>query len=413
MRALVERLVPARLGKDYRYLWLGSTSSNLADGILLSAGPLLVASVTREPVAVAMAVFVQRLPWLLFGVLAGALIDRVDRRRLLVVTDIARAAALVALALSVATGVAGLPVVYGVLFAIGTAETFADNASSVMVAVTVPTAGIGQANARVFGSNMVANQLLGPPLGAFLVSAAAAFAFGANAVLMLLSAALLSRMGRQPAPSAADGRRMRADVVEGLRWLLAHPPVRTLAIMITAFNITYGAAFSVWVLYAYEHLGLDEIGFGVLTTASALGGLVGSGLFGWLEQRFSYTQLLRVGLVIETVTHFALAVAPTALFAGAVMALFGVHATIWGTTAATVRQRAVPSALLGRVTSVYLMGSLGAIALGTLLGGALGQRWGVLAPFWFAGIGSAVMTVLIWGALGYVGRAAEVAPAEV
>ena len=96
------------------------------------------------------------------------------------------------------------------------------------------------------------------------------------------------------------------------------------------------------------------------------------------------------------------------LVAGAVMVVFGVHAVVWGTTSTTVRHRAVPAALLGRVTSVYMIGSVGAIALGTLLGGVIGQRWGVLGPIWFAFVGSALTTAWIWKSLTNVAHAAEV-----
>lgn len=410
MTGLLEGLLPQRLGRNFRYLWVASTIANLADGVLLAAGPLLVASVTREPFAVAMAVFLQRLPWLLFGVLAGAIIDRVDRRRLMVVVDGMRAVVIGLLAVAIATGDAGLLAIYAAMFLMGTAETFADNAGTVLVAVTVPAQGLGQANARLYGSKTVTNQLAGPPLGALLFGLGMALPFATNAVCLLAGAALIARI-RLPAPGEVGRRRLRMEVADGLRWLWAHAPVRTLAVMITVFNVTFGAAFSVWVLYAYERLGLSDLGFGVLMTAGALGGLVGSAVFGTLERRFSYALLLRVGLVVETLTHLALALTTTALVAGAVMALFGVHAVVWGTTSTTIRQRAVPDALLGRVTSVYMIGGVGALALGTLIGGVLAQRWGILAPFWFAAAGAAVTTAVLWRSITNVAHAGDASPA--
>jgi MFS family permease len=107
---------------------------------------------------------------------------------------------------------------------------------------------------------------------------------------------------------------------------------------------------------------------------------------------------MRAGLVVETCTHLLLAVLRSPLVAGAVMFVFGMHTAVWGSTSLTVRQRAVPSRLLGRVNSVYMLGSIGAIAIGTLLGGALAAQWGVTAPFWFAFAGSAVLTAVMWRA---------------
>ena len=405
---LAARLAPARLGQDFRWIWGATSVSNLGDGIVLAAGPLLVASITREPFAVALAAFLQQVPWLLFGMAAGAVIDRVDRRTLTIVVDLIRFTVIGLLALAVLAGVASLPVVLLAMFLLGTAETFADNAASTLVATAVPKEGLGVANSRLFGTAILGNQLAGPPVGAFLFGVGMAVPFGVNALCFLLAAVLISRISRQVVEREGEPRAMRHEVAEGLRWLWAHAPVRTLALTITAFNVTFGAAMAVYVLYATERLGLDEFGYGLLMTASAVGGLLGSATYRWLEERFSLATLMRIGLVIETLTHLGLALTREPWLAAAIMVLFGVHAVVWGTTSTTVRQRAVPSRLLGRVTSVYLLGGVGGLALGSLLGGAIAQRWGVVAPYWFGFIGSALLTVVMWRSFLNIAHAAEV-----
>ncbi len=407
---LAARLAPARLGRDFRWIWGASTVSNLGDGIVLAAGPLLVASITREPFAVAMAAFLQQLPWLLFGVPAGAVIDRLDRRTLTIVVDLIRFSVLGLLAFAVALDVATLPVVLVAVFLLGTSETFADNAASTLVATAVPKEGLGLANSRLFATAILGNHLAGPPLGAFLFGLGMALPFGANALCFLLAAVLISRIARPVVERDGEPRAMRHEIAEGLSWLWTHAPVRTLALTITAFNVTFGAAMSVYVLYAQERLGLDEFGYGLLMTASAVGGLLGASTYRWLEERFSLATLMRIGLVVETLTHLGLAVTREPLLAGLIMTLFGVHAVVWGTTSTTVRQRAVPSRLLGRVTSVYLLGAVGGLAIGSLLGGALAQRWGVVAPYWFGFVGSALLTIVMWRSFLNIAHAAEVGP---
>jgi MFS family permease len=409
---VIELFLPARLGRNFRWLFASSSVSNVADGIMLAAGPLLVASVTRDPFLVAMAVFLQQLPWLLFGMLAGALIDRLDRRLLTVTVDLCRTIVLGLLATTVATGVVEVWVVLLAMFLLGTAETFADNASSTLVATAVPKEHLGVANSRFFGSAILGNQLAGPPIGAFLFATGSAIPFGVNAACFLLAAVLISRMRLPAVARETSGRSMRHDVAEGMRWLWGHAPVRTLALTLTAFNVTFGAAFSVYVLYAHERLGLGEVGFGLLMTVGAVGSLVGSTAYQWLEKRFTMAQLMRIGLVVETVTHLVLALTTTAWVAGLMMAIFGVHAMVWGSTSTTVRQRAVPEHLLGRVTSVYLIGSVGGLALGSLIGGVIAQRWGVLAPFWFGFVGSAILTVTMWRSFAQIAHAAEVGPEQ-
>jgi MFS family permease len=407
---LAALIAPPRLGRDFRWIWGASTVSNLGDGIVLAAGPLLVASISGEPFAVAMAAFLQQLPWLLFGVPAGAIIDRLDRRTLKVVVDLVRFTVLGMLSLAVAFEAATLPVVLTAVFLLGTSETFADNAAGTLVATSVPKEGLGLANSRLYGTAILTNQLAGPPLGAFLFGVGMAVPFGANALCFLLAAVLISRISKPVVERDGEPRAMRHEIAEGLSWLWAHAPVRTLALTITAFNVTFGAAMSVYVLYAGERLGLGEFGYGLLMTASAVGGLLGAGTYRWLEQRFSLATLMRTGLVVETLTHLALAVTREPFVAGVVMAVFGIHAIVWGTTSTTVRQRAVPSRLLGRVTSVYLLGSVGGLALGSLLGGVLAQRWGVVAPYWFGFVGSALLTAVMWRSFLNIAHAAEAGP---
>jgi MFS family permease len=337
-------------------------------------------------------------------------VDRVDRRRLSALVDGTRALVVAALTVTVATDTVNALLVYAAMFALGTAETLADNAATALVADTVPAAGLGLANSRLIGSIMVTNQLAGPPIGAALFGVGRALPFGAYAACMAAGAVLITRIRLDRAPARRERRAIRHEIWEGLVWLWRHPPIRTLAITILAFNVTFGAAMAVYVLYAKERLGVGDFGFGLLLSATAVGGVVGAASYGALASRFSLATLMRAGLVVETLTHLALALLRTPIVVAVVMFVFGVHASVWGSTSLTVRQRAVPSRLLGRVNSVYLLGSVGALAVGTLLGGALAQRWGVTAPFWFAFIGSAVITIAMWRTFLLIAHSAEEGP---
>jgi MFS family permease len=394
------------LGRDFRWLWSSSTLSNLGDGLLLAAGPLLVTTLTRDPFAVALAVFVQWLPGVIVGIPAGAIVDRSDRRRLTIVVNVLRAGVLVGLASTVATGLVSLPILYIALFVLASAESFSDNASSALIATSVPKAHLGVANARLSGARIVANDLAGPPIGAFLFGAGMAAPFAADAIMVLAAAALIGRM-TAPAftPVPPEDRHLRREIAEGMRWLWRHPPIRALALTIFFFNVTFGAAMSVYVLLAMERLGLGEVGYGLLITAGAVGGLVGSAAYPALERRFALATLMRAGLVLETATHLVLATTTSPLVAGAMMLIFGIHEVVWGTTSTTVRQRAVPASLLGRVSSVYMLASLGGLVIGAPIGGLLAQRFGLTAPFWFGFVGSMILLVLIWRTLDDIAHA--------
>ncbi len=408
---ITETVAPARLGGSFRWLLASSVTSNFGDGIALAAGPLLIASLTRDPLLVSLAVLAQQLPRLLFGLPAGAIADRFDRRRIVASVDLARAAVLAMLAATIVTGAVSIAIVLLALFILGTAEIFADVSSSSLVPWVVPRVDLGIANARLTGSFLLSNELVGPPIGAFLFTAGMALPFAANASCFALGAVLVTRVATDVADLAAERsevrRSLRTEMAEGIRWLIAHPPMRTLALTIVAFNITYGAAWSVLVLYASERLGMSAVGFGLIATAIAIGGIIGTSAYGRLERRFSLADIMRGGLVIETFTHLVLALTTSPAVALLTMVVFGAHAFVWGTTSTVVRQRAVPDELLGRVTGVYTVGLIGGIVIGTPVGGLLAREFGITAPFWFGFFGSALLVLLLWRQFDNIVHASE------
>jgi MFS family permease len=404
---LSEAIAPRRLGRSFRWLLAATIINNVGDGVVISAGPLLVASQTRDPFLVSMALLSEYLPALLFGVLSGALADRFDRQRMVIVVNIGRALVLAALVVVIVSGTVNIAVVLIVLFILGTAETFADSASSTLIPSLVAREDLGIANARMQGAFVLTNQLLAPPIGAFLFAAGMFLPFATNAACFALGAVLVSRVVTGARERSGKGSGLRAEMVEGIRWLVAHPPMRTLALTIVMFNVTFGAAWSVLVLYAIERLGMDEVGFGLLTTAAAIGGLIGLAIYGRLERRFSLADIMRVGLLIETATHLVLALTTSAAVALATLVVFGAHEFVWGTTSTVVRQRAVPDELLGRVGGVYRVAIVGGMVIGTPIGGLLARTFGITAPFWFGFVGSALLVAILWRQFEHIVHAGE------
>ena len=400
LAAVTDTIVPTRLGPSFRWLLASSIITNVGDGIALAAGPLLVASQTRDPFVVSTAVLSQQLPNLLFGIPAGAIADRIDRRLIIAGVNLARAAVLAVLATTIAGGAISIVVVLGALFILGTAEIFSDVAGQSLPPRIVERADLGTANARLTTAYLLANQLVAPPIGAFLFAAGMALPFAANAVCFTLGAVLVTRVVTDGVGAANEGARhvrdLRAEMVEGVRWLMANPPMRTLALTIVAFNVTYGAAWGVLVLYASDVLGMNAVGFGLLTTAVAIGGIIGTAAYGRLERRFSLATIMRGGLLIETFTHLTLALTTSPAVALVTMGVFGAHEFVWGTTSTVVRQRAVPDELLGRVTGVYTVGLIGGLVIGTPIGGLLAREFGITAPFWFGFIGSTLLVAILW-----------------
>jgi MFS family permease len=409
---LVDAVAPPRLGHGFRWLLASSWVSNIGDGLALAAGPLLVASQTRNAMLVAAAAAVQRLPFLLLGLWAGAVADRLDRRRVVIVADLLRTLVVAVLCVAIATGWVSIAVVLVTLFLYGVAEVFADTTTGTLLPMLVDKADLGVGNARIQAGFLTANQLVGPPLGAFLFAAGMVWPFVVQVVLVALSVVLVARIATpRGGVRELSGTHIRRDIADGMRWLMGHAPVRTLALVILAFNVTWGAAWSVLVLYSLEVLHMGEVGFGLLTTAAALGGLVSTSGYDWLERRVPLATLMRACLLLEVVTHLALAVTRTGWLAIAIMVVFGAYAFVWGTVSTAVRQRAVPTEYQGRVGSVYVVGLFLGLVVGQGLGGVVAQVWGLTAPFWFAFVGSGLTLALVWRQLEHIAHAEDAAPA--
>lgn len=403
---LLELLAPSRMGRAFRWNLASVWAANLGDGIALAAGPLLVASQTREPTLIAAAAMVQQVPTLVFGLYAGALADRVDRTRLVVWANLARALVIVAMAVTIVTGHVSIGVVLGALFLGGVAEILVDSGTRTVLPMIVTKADLGVGNARLMSGYLVANQMAGPPIGAFLFAAGMAWPFGVQAIAVVFAAWLFLRMELpRGGVRGVIETQIRRDIVDGIRWMWAHPAIRTLAVVILIFNVTWGAPWSILVLYAQDRLGMGSVGFGLLTTAVAVGGMAGTAAYGWLERRIPLATLMRGCLTMEVLTHLAFALTSVEWVALVVMVIFGGYAFVWASLSGAVRQRATPVEYQGRVGSVYSLFLVGGLIVGQFLGGLIASRWGVTAPFWFAFAGSGLTLLVVWRSVAQIAHA--------
>jgi MFS family permease len=389
----------ARLDRRFAVLWTSSTASAFGTGLATVATPLFVASQSRDPLLVSSAAAVTWLPWLLFALPGGVLVDRVDRRRLMVLVDCLRAVAMAGLVAAVLLHTAALAVLLAVLFLVSTGEVIERSAGQALVPALVPRDRLERANGWLFGGAMVGQQMVAGPLGGWLFALAAAAPFLANAATFLLSAVVLSLLtgSFRTSPAATDAARsVRREVLDGLRWLVHQRLLRTMALLIGLLNVTLTAALAILVLLARERLGLGSVGYGLLFTALALGGLLGALVGDRLVARFTATWTIRVGLVVEAATHLVLATSRSAVVVGLALFLFGVHGALWGMVGSSLRQRLAPPEMLGRVGSSTLFVSAGGNCLGAVLGGGLAAAFGLTAPYWVGFVVAAVVTALTW-----------------
>jgi len=378
----------ARLGRRFGYLLTASAISNLGDGFMGAAFPLLVATLTRDPVLVAGATLAGRLPWLLFAVPSGALVDRMDRRRVMVTTNLVRATLVGVLTWTIATGNVTLLLVYGVAFALGTAETFFDTSSEALVPLIVERDLLPNANARFQLFEWAGNAFIGPPLGAALFAAAAALPFGLNAGSFAIAAGFIAlvtvaQRPRQPRTGAS----LRTEVLEGLTWLWRQPVLRTLALMAGVTNLVTFGIIAIFVLFAQDVLGLEEAGYGILLATLGVGGLVGASFAAKVVAKVGPGVAAQATVVIGSILNGILGTTSNPWVAGTVLFTYGLSITLWNVVSVSLRQSITPDELRGRVAGASRLVTWGAQPVGAALGGVAAAWFGLRAPFFVAAVG--------------------------
>jgi MFS family permease len=396
-----------RLGARFAKLWAAGTTSALGSGLAIIAAPLYVASRTSSPLIVSGATGVAWLPWLLFALPGGVLVDRVDRRRLMVVIDWTRVAAMAVLATAILTGHGSIALLYAVLFVINTGEIVFRSASQAMIPAVVPRARLERANGWLTGGTTLMQMMLAGPLAGFLFTVAAFIPFFVNAGTYLASAVLIGlvagtyRAAPRPAPAddraAARGLRpIRTEIAEGFRWLMGQRLLRTMSILIGLLNVTLTAATAVLVLLARERLGLGSVGYGLLFTCMAAGGILGSVIGDRLIRWVTATWTIRIGLLVEAATHLVLATSRDAYFVGLILFAFGVHSALWTIVGSSLRQRLTPPEMLGRVGSTGLFVAAGGNCVGAVLGGVIASNFGLTAPYWIGFVVAIIVSAATW-----------------
>ncbi|MFI8460814.1 MFS transporter [Kitasatospora sp. NPDC085464] len=383
------------LGAEFHRLWAAGALSAAGDGVTLAAAPLLMVRLTSDPLVVAGAVFAQQVPWLLFSLISGVYVDRLDRRKLVVLVNLARAVLIGALAAAVWTGSVGVLTVYTALFLLGTAETLADGAARALVVGSVAPDDLTRANSRVSGAAVVGSQLIAPSLGVWLFLQGAGLPFAFDAATFLVAVALVLRL--RPRQGVARPRRsLGADVRTGVRTILGHPALRLLTFSLCLMNATFAAIAAIFVLYTRQRLGLSDSGYGLLLSVGAVGGVAGAVAAPAVQRRLGDAAVLRIGLLVECCAPAAFAAVRQPWLAACVMALFGAHTVVWAVVATTLRQRALPDALYGRANSVHMALGVGGSAAGALLGGLCARGLGVTGPLWCACAAMTVFTAVTW-----------------
>ncbi|NIH86109.1 MFS transporter [Amycolatopsis granulosa] len=383
---------------DRRLTWLLSANAvgNLADGIGKVAFPLLAATLTRDPVLIGALSATQFLPWLLFGVFAGTLADRVDRRHAVILANASRAVVVGLTAVLVVTGTVSIWLVYVAALLLGVAETVAESAGNAMIPALAPPAQLESANSKFQAAEILGQTFLGGPVGSLTFAAFAAFPFLLNSAGFAIAAALLIGLAGSFRPKApAEPTRLRTDLLSGLKWLVRHPVLGRLVIIAGLISFASEMAQAQLVLYALQDLHLSDAAFGLFTFVGGIGGLLGAAGAARLVRRAGRRPVLVAGIFAGGLGFGAMGFVHQPIASAALFGLFAAAVVTVNVVLATARHTLVPSELLGRVLGVWRTVVWGSIPLGALVGGAFTQLLGsASATFALSGAAQVALAVL-------------------
>lgn len=375
-----------KLGRNFGAQLASTGLANLGDGVLGTLAPLVALGLTTSPVQIALLSAATWLPWLVLGIAAGVVIDRVDRRRAQVVALAARAGILAVGAALGATGALTMPLLVLLVLGYGATEVFADLGATSIVPDLVPPDRLAAANGRVIGVQQVANAFLGAPLAGVLIVLGAGIGFGVAAGLAALAALVLAvgLRGSFHKRGRAAGGGARHAVREGLSFLVRHRVLRPLVISASVLNLASTAYFAVFVLWAVgpnSAMGLTESQYPLVMLGFAAGAVLGSVITEPVQHRLGEVRTMISMLTASVVLLLVPVFWPDAWAVGCAVAVIGVTNTIGNVVSQSLRQRLVPGELLGRVSGAARTLAFGSMPAGALLGGVVAELAGLRATF--------------------------------
>jgi MFS family permease len=392
-----KEVVPRRpkslwLNRDYMLLWSGQVVSNVGTQVSTLAFPLLILAVTGSPAQAGFVGALRALPYVIFSLPAGALIDRWDRKRTMILCDTGRALSLASIPVALATGHLTIIQLYLVSLIEGTLFVFFNIAEAACLPRVVPKEQLPAATAQNMATDGVTT-LIGPSLGGALYTAGRLLPFLADAISYAVSVCSLFFIKTKFQKERVAARRsLWIEIREGLAWLWHHPLIRFIAILTGGNNlISSGLVLIIIVLAQRQHASAFVIG--LIFAIGGIGGVIGAVVAPFFQKRLSFGQA-----IIGTSWLFALfmplyALAPNPFVLGLITAAAFIMVPLYNVVQFSYRSALIPDELQGRVNSVFRLIAFGGQPLGLALTGVLIQNIGAIQTILIASVGLAVLAV--------------------
>ena len=408
----------AKLPQAFWIFWSALTATNVSDGIRLVAFPLLATSLTQNPTLIALVTVFTYLPALLFGQIAGVIVDRVPKRPLIVASHIARAVILMVVAVVVAIGILDIAMLCVAAFLYGVGEAASDPAAHAMLPEIVSASDLSRANSDLQSGQIIGEMFIGRARGGILFAVAQPLPVAVNTLLLVAAAAAMLSLGKEQTPPAEkEGdhaakpaarriRDFRNDLVDGIRVVTQSRLLGAMSLLVTVWAGVSGAFWGVAAIFALRDLESGEVGFGILLALAAVGSLVGARIAIPVIRAFGAPGVAVTAVLVSAVSIIALSGTHELWLASLLLAANGAAVTLWNVMTITIRQVAVEPNMLGRVSSTYLVLARMSLPVGAGLAGALASATDVPTVFIVFGsllvLASTVLLPLLWRELGRI-----------
>jgi MFS family permease len=379
------------VGKAFNRLWSASLVSNLSDGVLLAAAPLLAITLTDNTILISLLGAMVMLPWLLFAIPIGTLVDRLDRRHILAGTNLLRSAVVGSLAFAIAADVVTIGLLIAAAFIIGTCEVAADTTSQSLIPQIVDKEQFEKANSRLQISETVVQGFIGAPFSGFLYALAIYIPFFFNSLGYVISAILALSMPihflqdiRNQKP-AAEKNKFVEDMKFGISYLYNHKLLRRIVLTTSMIGVCYSMSTATIVLFMVKELDLPEPFFGLVLTVQGVGALAGALVAPYASTKFGRGKVMTFGIFFSSFLLLVQGFSPNIYFFVLLSAFSAFTISQWNILLMSTYQSIIPNEIYGRIHGTRRTLVWGMMPIGSLLGGVLAS-YGLRTPLYVGGL---------------------------
>ena len=397
------------LGPDFNRIWSAGLLTNLADGVLRLAAPLLAITLTRDPVLISLLSALSLLPWLFFAVPIGAVVDRVDRRKALFLGNLARAIIGLAVSYIVYQDAMTIEILLLATFLWGVCEVLVDTTSQAILPEILKSDQLERGNSRLNTAEVIVAQFVGSPLGGLLYAVAIALPFFLSGIGFAIAALIVSifpfRTSLKPAERAPDAPdpHFLNEIKFGIKYMYEEKRIFHLVVITTLLGFFFSLSNAIAPLFIIEELGVEPRYLGILLAIQGLGALAGSVLAPRISKTMGRGRALAFNLLIASLPIFIIGFVPNVWYFLPLGVIIGATISVWNILLMSVYQSIIPRELYGRIHGARRTIVWGLMPIGAVIGGFV-ARCGLRLPFIIGGLISLIVVAFSFKRIVQIGE---------